>query len=72
VVFREGTVESRIDAINESVDVEVMRKMLSGRIHLIRLPKDKSLEKKRRAYLFPPAVETVEVSYKIRGQQSDN
>jgi len=67
VLFRKGTTESRINAINESLNVVVVRTMLSGRITLIKIPKDKSLEELRMAYSSFPEVESVDLNYKIHG-----
>jgi len=69
VMFREGTTESRMNAINDFLNVAVVRKMLSERLHLIKVPKDKSLEEVRRSYLAFPEVEAIEFNYKVRGQQ---
>jgi hypothetical protein len=67
VTFRECIAESRTREINESLNVQVIRTLLSGRIHLIKVPKEKSLEETRQAYLSFPEVEAVDLNYKIRG-----
>jgi|CXWL01.1.fsa_nt_gi hypothetical protein len=65
VTFKDGTDQSRIQAINESLQVQVLRKMLSGRMTLIQLPKDKTMEEMRQAYSSFSEVEAVEPNYKI-------
>jgi hypothetical protein len=66
VLFRQGTAESRISAINESLDVQVVRAMLPGRSYLIKVPKCKSLEEVLQAYFAYPEVEAVDLNYKAR------
>jgi len=67
VMFKEGVPESRINAINESLNVQVITTLQPGRTCLIKVPKQKSLEEVRKAYLSFPEVQAVELNYKIRG-----
>ena len=66
VMFKEGVPESRINAINESLNVQVITTLQSGRIYLIKLPKEKSLEEARQAYSSFPEVQSVNLNYKVR------
>ena len=67
VMFKEGVPESRINAINESLNVQVITTLQPGRTCLIKVPKEKSLEEVRQAYLSFTEVQVVELNYKIRG-----
>lgn len=67
VMFKEGVPESRINAINESLNVQVITTLQPGRTCLIKVPKEKSLEEVRQAYLSFTEVQVVELNYKILG-----
>ncbi len=57
VIFKDGIPESRMNAIHESLNVQVLRKMLSGRVHLVRVDHDRSLNEARKSYLNFPEVQ---------------
>jgi hypothetical protein len=65
ILFKSGTDQVRADAIHEALHTQVIRKMLSGRLHLIRIPKGLSLEDLRKAYSSFPEVEAVNLNYRI-------
>jgi hypothetical protein len=70
VLYREGTTQSKINEINESVGVQPLRKMLSGRVNLVRVPTDRSLQEVRSAYSSFPEVEAVDLNYRIGPQRA--
>lgn len=63
VTFEPGTPESRRTAIHNSMGVQVLNTMLSGRIAHIKIPKEKSLEEIQSAYAAFAQVEAVELNY---------
>jgi hypothetical protein len=65
VVFRESTSELRAKEIHQSLNVSSFRLIRNGHNYLIRLPKDKTLEETRQAYLAFPEVKTAEPNYRI-------
>lgn len=65
VVFKQGIPESRTTEINESLHAMVLRKMLCGRVNLVRVPPDQSLQQLRKAYSSFPEVEDVDLNYRI-------
>jgi hypothetical protein len=67
VMFREGVADSRMNAINDAINVQVVRKMPLARVHVVKVPQERSLEEVRQAYLSFPEVQAVEPNYKIRG-----
>ena len=68
MTFKEGIPESRMNAIHESLNVQMLRKMLSGRVHLVRVDRDRPLDEARRAYLNFPEVQAVDFNDKIEAQ----
>jgi hypothetical protein len=68
VQFRHGTDASKIKALNESLGVEVLKTLSAGKVNLVKIPRDRSLEDIRRAYLAAPEVESVGLNYKVVGQ----
>jgi len=66
VKFQEGVPESRINAINESLKVQVIRTLQAGRVYLIKVQTDTPLEDVRQAYFSFPEVESVNLNYKVR------
>lgn len=70
VSFRDGTSEARIDAINQVLNVHVIRKIFFGQMRVcqIKIPEGQSLDTMKRAYLVFSEVETVEPNYKVRIQ----
>ena len=68
VIFKDGIPESRMNAIHESLNVQVLRKMLSGRVHLVRVDHDRSLNEARKSYLNFPEVQAVDFNDNIQAQ----
>jgi hypothetical protein len=66
VLFKDGTAEARITAINTLLNVHVIRALLPGRSYLVQVPKGRTLEEIRRAYFGFPEVEEVELNYEAR------
>lgn len=66
VSFKADVPEARINAINESLKVQVIRTFQSGRVYLIKVQSDMSLEEVRQAYLSFPEVGAVNFNYKIQ------
>jgi hypothetical protein len=67
VIFKKSTNDSRVKEIHESLNVTSVREIFKSRSYVITLPKDRSLEEIRQAYLAFPEVEAVELNYRIRG-----
>jgi hypothetical protein len=68
VVFKTGTTPSRMDAINASLNVQILNTMVEGRVHLVRVQQGASLAQVRAAYLKFPEVEAVEFNQTIQAQ----
>ena len=68
VTFKEGIPESRMNTIHESLNVQVLRRMFSGRVHLVRVDRERSLNEARKAYLNFPEVQAVDFNDKIQAQ----
>ena len=69
VKFRHATDPSRIKALNELFQVQVVKTLAGGQVNLVKVPMDKSLEEIRRAYSASPEVESVGLNYKAGAQQ---
>jgi hypothetical protein len=70
VKFASNVPAERAEAIHEQLGVEVLdRKMLGGRLHLVRVPEGRSLEEVQSAYEAQAGVEYAErnPTYRVQG-----
>lgn len=68
VKFKYGTDPSKIKALNDLLQVQVVKTLAGGQVNLVKIPTDKSLEEVRRAYSASPEVESVGLNYKAVAQ----
>ena len=68
VTFKPGTDSLRMKALNDSLHVLVIKVLLGGQLHVVKIPADESLDEIRRAYASFPEVESVGLNYKAVAQ----
>lgn len=66
VSFQNGVPLSRINAINGSLNTQIISTLLPGRLYLIKIPTGRTLEEIRQAYASLPDVKSVDLNYLIR------